>query len=172
MTYKLKISKDNFVARWKHPFETVPFKLLLLYWDSSVRFVISNKIFSTFSVTVSVRLVSAFSVTAVIFKLISVLVVVSSDEFICPVHSCTDSNLNSQQLCVNRYDFFSVYRSAKMFLVSGGFQDLSSSLVIIIFILSEWVIQRIWMLKREWRVNHLSEEAMEVNIFTIGTFTH
>ena len=162
---------ENFGPRRKHPFENVPFKLLLLYWDSSVRFVISNKIFSTFSVTVSVRLVFAFSVTAVIFRLISVLV--SSDEFICPVHTCTDSNLTSQQLCVNRYDFFSVYRSAKMFLVSGFFfQDLNSSLVIIIFILSEWVIQRIWMLKREWRVNHLSEKAMEVNIFTIDTFTH
>ena len=155
----------------KKTFENVPFKSVLLYWDSSVRFVISNKIFSTFSVTVSVRLVFAFSVTPVIFKLISVLV--SSDEFICPVHTCTNSNLTSQQLCVNRYDFSRFIGLPRCFWFPGVFfQDLSSSLVIIIFILSEWVIQRIWMLKREWRVNHLSEEAMEVNIFTIGTFTH
>ena len=68
-----------------------------------MRFVILKKAFSTFSITVSVRLVFAFSVVAIIFNFISVLV--SSDEFICPVHTCTDFNLTSQQLCVNRDDF-------------------------------------------------------------------
>ena len=74
--------------------------VLSLYRDSSVRFVTLDNTFSTVSITVSVR--RFFSVVAIKFKLISVLV--SSDEFICPVHTCTDFKLISQQLCVNRDD--------------------------------------------------------------------
>ena len=148
-----------------------------LYCDSSVRLVIFWNTFSTFSrsvslevffsfsvtvfVTVDVTVFVTVSVTAKIFRFTSVFV--SSDEFIWAVHTCTlvlISPIHKYVLIVLIFSALPVPRPSRFSGLFFSGYILSSGFVIIIFTLSVAITLSlthsayIWMLKREWRVNH------------------